>query len=93
MRVYIGAGRFIVNATLVSESAHTAQVALPDGSIVKRHKLKDFVNFAEDKLKEIENKKGRVGESVYPEVKVKTSFWNRFVKGLKIFFNGGQPCP
>ena len=52
MRIYLGQSKFIIHAELVSESKHTAMVCLTNGDIIKRHKIRDFVDFEGDKLKD-----------------------------------------
>jgi len=47
MRVLVGA--FTENAELIRENFHTAIVCLRDGNYIKRHKIRDFVDFDMDK--------------------------------------------
>jgi len=52
MRMYLGPARFVINVKLIKENPHTAWVQLFDGRTIKRNKIRDFVDFEGDKVKD-----------------------------------------
>ena len=52
MRVLLGSERYMVNGALMRENFYTAWVMLWNGDWVKRHKLRDFVDYEGDRAKE-----------------------------------------
>ena len=81
MRIYLGLGRFIVNAELVSENFHTAVVCLNNGRYITRHKRRDFVDFEADKAEEYRIKP--IQEYSVKPISKRVHFWNRLVSVLK----------
>ena len=81
MRIYLGLGRFIVNAQLVSENFYTAWVCLSNGDYIKRYKRRDFVDFEVDKAKEYRIKP--ILEYSVKPISKRVHFWNRLVSILK----------
>ena len=91
MRILLGGEtRFEVNAQLIQENFHTAWVALRNGDIIKRKKLRDFVDFIGDKAKEISNRDRLY--YTHPAEKVlsnrKLSWFSRFINWVTSLFRG-----
>ncbi|MFA5388873.1 MAG: hypothetical protein WC312_03865 [Candidatus Omnitrophota bacterium] len=75
MRILLGVERKTVSADLIKENFHTAWVRLCDGHIIIRRKIRDFIDFEGDKLK----------ENIQPmRIAVKKiGFWHRLMKFIK----------
>ena len=87
MRVLFGPTRFQMNGTLVQENFHTAWVRLWNGDLIKRKKLRDFVDFAEDKTKEVMIGL-RLPNVKSPLIHIKASWISRFINWVTSFFRG-----
>lgn len=76
MRIYLGLGRFVVNAQLIRENFYTALVCLASGKYIKRYKnTRGFVDFNADKVREA------IPEPIFAAKRV--TFWDRLVSLLK----------
>jgi len=84
MRILLGPTRFQMNGTLVQENFHTAWVRLWNGDLIKRHKLRDFVDFVGDKAKECYIKTNEPLSFIHKKV----SWISRLINWVTSFFRG-----
>ena len=94
MRVLFGPTRFQMNGTLVQENFHTAWVRLWNGDLIKRKKLRDFVDYAGDSKLEkdivtLEGMTRQNGEFAgFRFTNKKASWISRFINWVTSFFRG-----